>query len=221
MPWMKIFIPISCTNCADSNPTLNSNKRQQYFLFIKKLTDELAVAGQPMSCEDVITYVLAGLGHEYDSFVASILARTGKVIMEDIYSLLLATEARLSRHQFVISHSTYLCQCCPTTIQLISKSWQRITWGRSIIKAISLMDSTNSHLSLAVRKLSLPFVFLIIIGIVILDMHPHQLSIKSSHSSMLQSSPIKSIQCALHVKWQKVMTCHLSLLPMFLLILLI
>ncbi|KAJ0008186.1 hypothetical protein Pint_30275 [Pistacia integerrima] len=52
-----------------------------------------------MSCEDVITYVLAGLGHEYDSVVASISARTSKITMEEIYSLLLTTEARLSRHQ--------------------------------------------------------------------------------------------------------------------------
>ncbi|KAJ0075595.1 hypothetical protein Patl1_34689 [Pistacia atlantica] len=52
-----------------------------------------------MSCEDVITYVVLGLGHEYDSFVASISTRTSKVTMEEIYSLLLTTEARLSRHQ--------------------------------------------------------------------------------------------------------------------------
>ncbi|KAA8531939.1 hypothetical protein F0562_006344 [Nyssa sinensis] len=52
-----------------------------------------------MNCEDVITYILAGLGHEYDSFVALISARTDKVTIEEIYSLLLTTEARLSRHQ--------------------------------------------------------------------------------------------------------------------------
>lgn len=71
----------------------------EYFLYIKKLTDELAIAGQPMTCEDVITYILAGLGHEYDNFVASILARTKRVSLEKIYSLLLTTEARISRNQ--------------------------------------------------------------------------------------------------------------------------
>ncbi|KAA8522693.1 hypothetical protein F0562_009145 [Nyssa sinensis] len=79
--------------------TKGGKSATDYFLFIKKLTDELAVAGQPLTCDDVITYILAGLGHEYDSFVASISARTDKVTIEEIYSLLLTTEARLSRHQ--------------------------------------------------------------------------------------------------------------------------
>ncbi|KAF5481819.1 hypothetical protein F2P56_002441 [Juglans regia] len=79
--------------------TKGSKTATKYSIFIKKLTYELSVARQPMSCEDVITYVLAGLSHEYDSFVASISAHTDKVTMEEIYSLLLTTEARLSRHQ--------------------------------------------------------------------------------------------------------------------------
>ncbi|KAF5450198.1 hypothetical protein F2P56_030567 [Juglans regia] len=79
--------------------TKGSKSAIGYFLFIKKLTDELAVAGQPLNYEDVITYVLTGLGHEYDSFVVSVLARTDTVTIEEIYSLLLTTKAHLSRHQ--------------------------------------------------------------------------------------------------------------------------
>ncbi|KAA8538319.1 hypothetical protein F0562_027858 [Nyssa sinensis] len=71
----------------------------EYFHFIKKLADELAIAGQPMTRDDTITYILAGLGHEYDSFVASISARTDSVTLEEIYSLLLTIEAHISRHQ--------------------------------------------------------------------------------------------------------------------------
>lgn len=70
-----------------------------YFHFIKRLTDELAVAGQPLTHDDIITYLLAGLSHEYDSLVASISARTDDITLEEIYSLLLTSEARLSRHQ--------------------------------------------------------------------------------------------------------------------------
>ncbi|KAF5475922.1 hypothetical protein F2P56_007677 [Juglans regia] len=55
--------------------------------------------GQPMTWEDVITYVLAGLGHEYDSFVASISAWTNMISLEEIYSLLLTTKACISWHQ--------------------------------------------------------------------------------------------------------------------------
>lgn len=41
------------------NPTAN-----EYFMNIKKLMDDLAVAGQAMKCNDIITYLLAGLGPE-------------------------------------------------------------------------------------------------------------------------------------------------------------
>jgi hypothetical protein len=52
-----------------------------------------------MNHDDIITYVLAGLRHEYDSFVASISARTDNITLVEIYSLLLTSEACLSRHQ--------------------------------------------------------------------------------------------------------------------------
>ncbi|KAF5441809.1 hypothetical protein F2P56_036972 [Juglans regia] len=58
-----------------------------------------------MTRDDIIMYVLVGLGHEYDSFVASISARTNSVTLEEIYSLFLTTEARLSRHQLTLQFS--------------------------------------------------------------------------------------------------------------------
>jgi len=79
--------------------TKGSKTATDYFHYIKRLTDELAVAGQPLNHADIITYILAGLSHEYDSFVASISARTDDITLEEIYSLLLTSEARLSRHQ--------------------------------------------------------------------------------------------------------------------------
>jgi len=56
------------------------------------------MAGQPLKCDDVVSYVLAGLGHEYDSFVSSIYARNDPVTLEEVYSLLIVTESRLTRH---------------------------------------------------------------------------------------------------------------------------
>lgn len=52
-----------------------------------------------MTRDDTITYILVGLGHEYDNIMASISACIDSVMLEEIYSLLLTTEARLSRHQ--------------------------------------------------------------------------------------------------------------------------
>nr|TKS13876.1 hypothetical protein D5086_0000048730 [Populus alba] len=81
------------TETKDNKSTID------YFHFIKKLVDELAVAGQPLSHDDIITYVLAGLSHEYDSFVASISVCIDNITLEEIYSFLLSSEARFSRHQ--------------------------------------------------------------------------------------------------------------------------
>ncbi|XP_041016157.1 uncharacterized protein LOC121258679 [Juglans microcarpa x Juglans regia] len=86
-----------CTQLATA--TKGSKSATDYFHFIKRLADELTVSRQPMTRDDIITYVLASLSHEYDSFVASISARTDSITLEEIYSLLLTTEACLSRHQ--------------------------------------------------------------------------------------------------------------------------
>ena len=71
----------------------------EYFLFIKKLTDELAMAGQPLRNDEIISYILAGLGHEYDGLVSSIYTRNDPISIEEIYSLLMVTESRYDRLQ--------------------------------------------------------------------------------------------------------------------------
>ena len=76
-----------------------SKSSTDYFHFIKRLADELVVVGQPLNHDDIITYILAGLNHEYGSFVASISAHFDSITLEEIYSLLLTSEARLSQHE--------------------------------------------------------------------------------------------------------------------------
>ncbi|KAF5471581.1 hypothetical protein F2P56_008361 [Juglans regia] len=83
--------------------TKGSKSATDYFHFIKRLADELAVVGQQMIRDDIITYVLAGLIHENDSFLASISATKDSVNVEEIYSLLLTTEICLSRNQLTLT----------------------------------------------------------------------------------------------------------------------
>uniref|UniRef100_A0A6N2M8Q2 Integrase catalytic domain-containing protein n=1 Tax=Salix viminalis TaxID=40686 RepID=A0A6N2M8Q2_SALVM len=80
-----------------------SQSANDYFLMIKRLADELVMAGQTLCCDDIISYVLAGLGHDYDSFVSSIYARHDLVSLEEVYSLLILTESRLNRHNQSLS----------------------------------------------------------------------------------------------------------------------
>lgn len=67
-----------------------------YFLSIKHMADELALAGQPLSGDDVITYVLAGLGQEYDSLASTVTSWSDVVTLEEMYSLLLISESRIN-----------------------------------------------------------------------------------------------------------------------------
>ncbi|KAA8536638.1 hypothetical protein F0562_029116 [Nyssa sinensis] len=69
-----------------------------YFLSIKRMADELALAGQPLKANDIITYVLAGLGQEYDSLASTITSRSDPVTLEELYSLLLICESRINHN---------------------------------------------------------------------------------------------------------------------------
>ena len=71
---------------------------KDFFLSIKRMADDLALAGQPLKNEEILTYVLAGLGQEYDSFVSTITSRSDEVPLEELYSMLLLTEARINQH---------------------------------------------------------------------------------------------------------------------------
>jgi len=59
------------------------------------MTDELVVAGHALHCDEIISYLLSGLGHDYDSFVTTITTCTNPVTLEEVYTLLLTTKSRL------------------------------------------------------------------------------------------------------------------------------
>lgn len=65
-----------------------------YFRKIKGLSSELAAADAPLRDDEVIAYLLAGLGSDYDSFVTSMTTKSEKLSLDDIYSYLLAFESR-------------------------------------------------------------------------------------------------------------------------------
>ena len=47
----------------------------EYFMNIKQLEYNLAIAGLPLKPDDIITYIHAGLGLEYNSLVITIFFR--------------------------------------------------------------------------------------------------------------------------------------------------
>jgi hypothetical protein len=65
-----------------------------YYNKMKGFTNEMAAAGKPMEDDDFISYVLAGLDQNYNSFLENIASKT-EITLDTVYSQLLVAEARL------------------------------------------------------------------------------------------------------------------------------
>lgn len=71
-----------------------------YFMHIKKLTDQLAIACQALKCDH---YSLGDLRPEYDSFISTVGGRE-HITLQEVYSMLLTDEAR--------THTVTFCSKC-------------------------------------------------------------------------------------------------------------
>jgi hypothetical protein len=61
---------------------------------MKGFVDETSATGKPLEDEDFVSYVLAGLDQDYNSFVENVTDKE-EISLGSMYSQLLATEARL------------------------------------------------------------------------------------------------------------------------------
>jgi hypothetical protein len=76
---------------------------QSYFLHIKRLLDELALAGQPLTCDDIFTYFLASLSQEYDSLASMVSSCPDPITLEEFYYLLLLCESRVTHNNQLVT----------------------------------------------------------------------------------------------------------------------
>jgi transposase InsO family protein len=70
-----------------------------YFCKIKSYASDLAAAAAPLREDEKVTYLLAGLGPEYDSFVIAMTTKSEALTFDDIYAHFLSYEARQLQHQ--------------------------------------------------------------------------------------------------------------------------
>jgi hypothetical protein len=70
-----------------------------YYRKITGLANELAAANAPMKDDEVIAYLLARLPAEYDSFVMSMTTKSTPLTLDDVFTYLMAYEARQLQHQ--------------------------------------------------------------------------------------------------------------------------
>ncbi|XP_066358325.1 uncharacterized protein [Miscanthus floridulus] len=66
----------------------------EYFTKIKSLADEMASAGRKLEDEDIISYVLTGLGEDFDSVVAAVTTWVEPISVHELYAQLMSHEQR-------------------------------------------------------------------------------------------------------------------------------
>ena len=66
-----------------------------YFQRFKGLVDTLFAASQPLNNFEIVSYLLTGLGPEYDPFVMSVTTCVDPLSFDELYGHLLEHENRL------------------------------------------------------------------------------------------------------------------------------
>ena len=99
-----------------------------YFHQFTTLVDTLAAIAQPLNDFELVSFLLAGLGLDYDSFVTPVTTRVDPLSIEELYGHLLGHE-RLGKHvlfgskiheQLIKNHSAKLVQKIKKAILLVS-----------------------------------------------------------------------------------------------------
>jgi hypothetical protein len=75
-----------------------SSSITEYFQSIKSMSDNLAVAEQHLNDFESVSYLLAGLGSEYDPFVTSVTTRLDPLSLDKLYGHLFAHKMRIEHH---------------------------------------------------------------------------------------------------------------------------
>ena len=76
-----------------------------YFHQFKTLVDILAATAQPLNDFELVSFLLASLGSNYDSFVTSMTTRVDPLSIKEPYGHLLAHELRLEHQQPIVDLS--------------------------------------------------------------------------------------------------------------------
>ncbi|KAF5459452.1 hypothetical protein F2P56_023396 [Juglans regia] len=83
-----------------------ANTISTYFHKAKGLSDIMVVAGRPLSHEDFLPYLIAGLGPDYRGLVTFVTTRLVPISLEELLRHLLAHEARLLHHYEISTFPT-------------------------------------------------------------------------------------------------------------------
>jgi len=87
---LGIFLGISTVNIriALANTKKRNSTTAEYFTKIKALNNKMAAAGQWLDDEELVEYILTGLGEVYTSLVTTLTARVEPITVGELYSQL-------------------------------------------------------------------------------------------------------------------------------------
>lgn len=71
----------------------------RYYVKMKALGDEMAASGKPLDDEELVSYIINGLDHEYNPVTSALLTRVEPISLSELYSQLLSFETRLELQQ--------------------------------------------------------------------------------------------------------------------------
>ena len=78
---------IALTTTKKGNLTVS-----EYFAKMKALSDDMAAAGRPLEDDELVEYIITGLGEDFQSLVTSVCTSKDPISVSDLYSQMLSFE---------------------------------------------------------------------------------------------------------------------------------
>lgn len=97
--WTTMFNSCSRAKMIQLRQQLTTTKKKdlsalEYFRKMKSFASTLAAIGKPLSNDELISYILCGLGADLSSFVTSMMTRSGDLSLDEFYGYLVDQETR-------------------------------------------------------------------------------------------------------------------------------
>lgn len=82
------------TRMALTTATKGSSTVAEYFTKMKGLTDDMVSAGKKLEDDEIVSYILTGLGEDFEFVVSAVSARVEPISLQDLHAQLVSYEQR-------------------------------------------------------------------------------------------------------------------------------
>lgn len=125
-----------------------------YFQKMKGLAGQLVSAGHPMHEEEIVSYILCGLGSDYDSVVTSVSTRMDPVGLNELYAHLINYELRVEHNERgqQIDHMETLKLIRTTVEEVVADSIRREDGAKGAILEDDSTAMAHDHIAKCLVK---------------------------------------------------------------------